>query len=72
MFLYTLLGILLYVVSIFNTFANVKSFYYHPVFELSDQILFIHYYWIPLSYNGKGLFFTGTSICRTTNILIYN
>lgn len=40
MFLYTSFEILLYVVSIFNTSANVKSFFdFHPNSELSDLSL---------------------------------
>jgi hypothetical protein len=40
MFLYTSFEILLYVVSIFNTSANVKSkFDFHPVSVLSDHSL---------------------------------
>ena len=39
MFLYTSFEILLYVVSIFNTSADVKSLDFHPDSELSDQII---------------------------------
>ena len=39
MFLYTSFEILLYVVSIFNTSANVGSLDFHPNSELSDVSL---------------------------------
>lgn len=70
MFLYTSYEISLYVVSIFNTSANVESFKYLRV------VLPLRFYLFNLSRSflsdiGKGLFSTGTFICRTTNILSY-
>ena len=72
MFLYTSFEILLYVVSIFNTSANVKSFDFHPDSELSD--LSFHYVFsgFLIFSTAKASFFTGTYICRTTDILMKN
>ena len=72
MFLYTSFEIPLYVVSIFNTSANVKSFDFHPDSELSD--LSFHYVFsgFLIFSTAKASFSTGTYICRTTDILMKN
>lgn len=73
MFLYTFFEILLYVVSIFNTSANVKSFDFLSRFRTLRLILFIIIFiWILIFSTAKVSFFTGTYICRTTDILMKN
>lgn len=73
MFLYTSFEILLYVVSIFNTSADVKSFYLHPDFSTLRSFSFHSDFSGSLIFStAKVSYITGTSICRTTDILIRN
>ena len=74
MFLYTSFEILLYVVSIFNTSANVKSYLifiripYSPIISL----LIVNISGLLILSPAKVSYITGTSICRTTDILMKN
>ena len=74
MFLYTSFEILVYVVSIFNTSANAKSWYiFIRINELSDLFLFTLIISGLLIFSPAKVFFiTGTYICRTTDILMIN
>ena len=73
MFLYTSMEISLFVATVFNTSVNVQSFDFSS--ELCTLRLWTFSFSIfrmPLSMIGKGLFFTGTFIYRTTDILNCN
>lgn len=73
MFLYTSMEISLYVVTIFNTSVNVQSFDFSSEFcTLRLWTFSFSIFRMPLSMIGKGLFFTGTFIYRTTDILNCN
>ncbi len=72
MFLYTSFEILLYVVSLFNTSANAESVDFHPDPNSPIIFLILIISGLLILCKAKVSFFTGTYICRTTDILIIN
>ena len=58
--------------TMFNTSANGLLFFLSSLPTLRSSSLLILKLLDILSDNGKGLFFTGTYTCRTTDILNYN
>ena len=72
MFLYTSFEILLYVVSIFNTSADAKSGRFSSGFSNSPTFFILSISGLLIISPAKASFFTGTYICRTTDILMIN